>query len=297
MNIIADDIPLVNSVVFTNSSGGAFTYPTEQSELANGSQAYVTITSNESIQSVTIYNEGVRKNATSNIVIGSLSGNTVTVPVTINYTSISQGDEGVVIAVTKAGGATSAKYSSKTGGSTELVHFVKCNDLVPTLSDPSVTYPIVDSVQCYAIKLDTKARIVTNIINIGSIDSYTVQYSTLDGQLTFTTGLTTFEASKEVSTSQTLYNPTTSNYTIEVTRIANGRKASISTNVAIASIAPTITLSTTGRLISAPSPGQSHIITATSNQKMNSVSLQAPAGGGILGASFTCANQVPSVQA
>ena len=297
MSVATETLPTIQTATFTTIGGSSNSYPIGQTEVAEGNIAKLTITSDFPITKIIVYNEGACKetnpgNATTNItntlqlsdrIEYTVSDNqyTKTVLVTIANKGDNLGNPnfGAFVAVGKSGGAISPKFSTASAGSTDGVHTLKLNNLQPSLlTTPIITY---DAGSGYsAIKIGTTATITLPILNENILGDYTVSYSTSDGQLSIPNP-SQYNTSKIVGTSLTLYNITTANFSLFVKKTSNGRTNSISFNVGIASAAPEISLSFPAtRLISAPTPGQNHTITATSNQKLNSLSLSLPSGGG-----------------
>lgn len=265
LDIITESLPVVQSVVFT---GG---YPAGQTELAENNPIQLTVTSNSPISKITVYDEGACK-----FIEYDYTDNLLTKTINVQAASRTTGTYGAVVTVSKPGGATSAKYYSVNAGTTNMVNVVNLNNTSPILSSFVITYPSGFT----AIKNDTSASVSVNISNIGTLGDYEVTYSSPSSQLTIPSS-TTYQATKTVTTAWSGYNTTTSNYTITVKKVSNGKIVSQSTIVNIASIAPTITITLpAARLISSES-GQNHIITATANQNLKSLSLTQGLNGGV----------------
>jgi hypothetical protein len=264
VNVVTESLPVVQSVVFT---GG---YPVGQTELAENNPIRLTVTSDSPITSIIVYDENACKAITYNY-----TDNLFTKTINVQAAARTTGTYGAVVAVTKSGGAVSAKYYSETAGSVDGVNVMKLNNTVPLLSAFSIGYPSGFT----AIKTDTSATVGCTITNLGTLGDYEITYSSPGSQLTIP-NTTTYATSKTVTTAWSGYNVDTSNYTIFVKKTSNGRTASQSATVWIASVAPIINISLpANRLISSPS-GQQHIITATSNQNLKSLTLNPASGGG-----------------
>jgi len=264
VNVVTESLPVVQSVVFT---GG---YPVGQTELAENNPIRLTVTSDSPITSIIVYDENACKAITYNY-----TDNLFTKTINVQAAARTTGTYGAVVAVTKSGGAVSAKYYSETAGSVDGVNVMKLNNTVPLLSAFSIGYPSGFT----AIKTDTSATVGCTITNEGTLGDYEITYSSPGSQLTIP-NTTTYATSKTVTTAWSGYNVDTSNYTIFVKKTSNGRTASQSATVWIASVAPIINISLpANRLISSPS-GQQHIITATSNQNLKSLTLNPASGGG-----------------
>lgn len=302
LSLLTETLPAVQSSNFIAIGSNPTSYPLGQTEVAEGNIAQLTITSDYPITKIVVYNEDacsnvVVSNATTNIVSSTTYSDRIEYVVNdAQYTKTllvkiaNRGDSvqtlGAVIAVSKEGGATSPKFYTN-GGSTHTngTHYLQLNNIKPLFGTVSVAYPNGTT----AIKTDTTAIVTTPISNSGSLGAYTVLYSTSNGELSIP-NTSTYELAKTVSTTWSGYNITTGNFTLTVTRTANGTTNSVTFNVGIASIAPLISISLPAtRLISDVSPGKYHTITITSNQKLNSASLSAAAGGGswLSGTSFT----------
>ena len=278
VNVITESLPVIQSVVFT---GG---YPAGQTELAENNPIQLTVTSDSPITSIIVYDEGACKPITYNY-----TDNLFTKTINVQAAARTTGTYGAVVAVTKSGGATSVKYYSANAGNVDMVNVVNLNNIVPELSSFTIGYPSGFT----AIKSDTTASVGCIINNIGSLGGYEITYSSPGSQLTIPNP-TEYATSKTVTTSWSGYNISTNNYTILVKKISNGRTASQSTTVWIASVAPVINITLpANRLISSPS-GQAHIITATSNQNLKSLTLNPASGGGswLTSNSFNISNPV-----
>lgn len=265
VDVVTESLPVIQSVVFT---GG---YPVGQTELAENNPIQLTVTSDSPITSIIIYDEGACKPITYNY-----TDNLFTKTINVQAAARETGTYGAVVAVKKAGGATSVKYYSNSAGSVNMVNVVNLNNTVPTLSAFTIGYPSGFT----AIKSDTSATVGCTITNELSLGGYEITYSSPGSQLTIPNP-TNYATSKIVTTSWSGYNTSTNNYTILVKKISNGRTASQSATIWIASVAPVINITLpANRLISSPS-GQAHTITATSNQNLKSLTLSPASGGGV----------------
>ena len=250
--IVAGDSPAV-----IESANFIGTYPGSQTELKAGDTMQINVVTDVSITSIAwLGTEAI----TSGSFSASGSDNTFTV------TIADRGDtatlRGFTLNVTTSTGSTSANYVSTSHGTVELTDVVNCNDLRPTVSFGSVTYPASQT----AIKSGESAT-VANVV----ADYDSVLYSSPTNELTITnTG--TVENPKTVTYLAGTYNITTDNIRAVAHRDANNSTTTGNGRVWIAASAFTLNVSTqSARLRSGGNDGtseQSHTITITSSQNL-----------------------------
>ena len=187
---------------------------------------------------------------------------------------------GARVRVQKANGSYSAWFLTTSQGSTDGQYTVKLNNLYPSVSVSTITYP--GSQQ--ALK-DSEQATVSNTVTSFDVISYTSP----NGDLTITNSSTYETPTKTVTRSAGNYNISSNNFRITATRNANNAvTTNSSTVVKIAHTAPTLTVSVpAARLRTGGNDGtsaQSYTVTITATQQLLSApTLSVPAGGGTLG--------------
>ena len=178
---------------------------------------------------------------------------------------------GFRIRVKKASGAWSPWYNSTTGGSTELQHVIKLNNLHPTITLGAIAYPAGQ----LGLKGTESATVNHTITNYDTVDYSSTELTITDP--------TAYVPAKVVSRLSGSYNATLNNFTVKAKRTANGAETTAATVVGIANVAPVITINTpAARLRSGGNNGtavQAHEITLVSNQALvNTPSMNPPEG-------------------
>lgn len=258
-----DSAPAITSAIFTSG------YPGAQTEAKAGDQFNISVTADVGIVAYEIADFGAF--TASN---GVANGNTT---VTITARNVADrgttvSDRGFRIRVQKATGAWSEWYNSTQGGSANLVNVIRLNNLYPVITFGATTYPLNQA----ALKGAESAVVNHTITNADS-----ALYSS-SGQLSITNPLA-YQPAKTVTRISGTYNNSTPNFTVTAYRAANGAETTALRVVTIASVAPTIAITTpAARLRSGGSNGtavQNHVITITSNQALiEAPSMNAPAG-------------------
>lgn len=270
-NVTLDLPPVITSLTFT---GG---YPGSQTELKAGDTFQVTGTTDKAINQVEFQNYEAFQ-------FGQVvaSGTAFTVTGTI----ADRGDTAVArpgrVRVRDAGtGAYSATRDTNFGGgTTDGVHLVTLNDLRPSVSFGSVSYPGAQQ----ALKNSESAGVVNTITNADS-----VLYDSPTSELSIASP-TVISTPKVVTRIAGTYNVSTPNIRATATRNANNSVTAGSTVVNIAHVALQITVSTpAARLRSGGNDStsiQNHTITLSGNQQFltaPSVSPDAGSSGTFIG--------------
>jgi hypothetical protein len=173
-----------------------------------------------------------------------------------------------------AAGAYGATRDTNTGGgSTEGVNLIKLNNLHPTVTFGTITYPATQS----ALKSSETATCAVTLANLD-----TVAFDSPNSQLSITDP-TVIEATKTVTRIAGSYNVATNNLRCIATRAANAATTTAQEVVKIANVAAVITVSVpAARLRSGGNDGtsvQGHAVTITSDQELGAApSMTAPAG-------------------
>jgi len=263
--LVDQDTPA--TILSAEFTGG---YPGSQTELKAGDTFDVSIVTDVSIVSVQVDDFGAFDSGTFVV-----NGNNVGFTGTIADRGDVSTAYGMRIRVVKSTGSTSANYLSTSQGSVDGKDIVYLNDLHPTATFGTITYPATQQ----AIKTGENATVVNTIAN-----SDTVVYSSPNGDLTVTNP-TTVETPKTVTYLAGSYNISTPNLDVSANRAANDATTTDSTVVYVANVAPTLTVSNpAARLRSGGNDGtsiQNHSIGIVSSQNLISApTLQSDSGGG-----------------
>lgn len=256
------------NILGANFIGG---YPGTQTELKAGDTFDVSIVTDSIVDQVEIINIGAFisdtiavANTDNFVVTGTIAnrGNTVT-------------ESGFVIRVRKPSGSWSDTYVSALDGSVNGTNIVNLNNLYPTISFGTVTYPATQQ----AIKNGESAT-VQNTITDADIYNYTSQ----TGELSISNP-TTYESNKNVDYLSGGYNVSSDNIGVSATRSANDATSSDTSLVQIANSPATLTVvNGASRFRSGGNDGttiQNHTITIQSDQILPlSPTLESSPGGG-----------------
>ncbi|KKN37896.1 hypothetical protein LCGC14_0758760 [marine sediment metagenome] len=262
------DPPVIAALSFT---GG---YPGSQAELKENDTFQISVTADKSFDLVEIQNFGACKfdsiavtPGTSAVVTGTIDNEgttTVARPARVRVRD----------SVTGAFSATDDTNSG--GGTTDAVDLVFTNNLFPSVSIGSVTYPGGQQ----ALKGVEAATVVNTASNFDTI----VYDDPTTTELTIAS-LTTFENPKSVTRLGGTYNVTVNNFRITANRAANDATTVAQAVVNIANVAAAITVTEPAvRLRSGGNDGtseQTHVITITADQDLLSApTISAETGGG-----------------
>ena len=280
ISITQDSPPQITSAYFY---GGYPSIPAggNQTELKAGDTFNFHVDTDVPIVSIEIDNFGAFNASTTSVTAGT-SHNLTSRVIADRGTSVQA--LGARVRVQKANGSYSAWFLTTSQGSTDAQYTVKLNNLYPSISIGSITYP--NSQQ--ALK-DSEQATVSNTVSNFDLISYTSPNSDLS-----ITSSTSYQISKTVTRSAGNYNISTNNFRITATRNANNAVTiNSSTVVKIAHAAPTLTVSVpAARLRTGGNDGTStpsYTITITATQELISApTLSIPSGGGTwLGGGFS----------
>jgi hypothetical protein len=252
------------------------TYPGSQTELKAGDTFNFHVDTDVPITSIEIDNFGAFNASTTSVTAGT-SHNLTSRVIADRGTTVQA--LGAKVRVQKANGSYSDWFLTTSQGSTDAQYTVKLNNLYPSVSVSTITYP--GSQQ--ALK-DSEQATVSNTVTNYDVISYTSPNSDLT-----ITNSSSYETPKTVTRSAGNYNISTNNFRITATRNANNAvTTNSSTVVKIAHTAPTLTVSVpAARLRTGGNDGtsaQSYTVTITATQQLLSApTLSVPAGGGTLG--------------
>lgn len=264
--------PEIQTAIFTGN------YPGSQTELKAGDTFQLQIVSDVAVTAVQVDNYGV---SAGQSFTGLASNTTQTVTLTIANKGTTLQALGAKVRVQKATGSWSEYYLTESAGSTDKVNLINLNNLYPTVSIGTITYPASQG----ALKDVEEATVANTIANFD-----TISYVSSNGQLTITNS-TTMETPKTVTRLSGGYNISTNNLTITANRAANGSSSTQSTVVKIAHDTPTIAITLpAARLRSGGNNGttaQNHTVTVTANQQLAAAPTVTAGSGTWQGGGFT----------
>jgi len=264
--------PEIQTAIFTGN------YPGSQTELKAGDTFQLQIVSDVAVTAVQVDNYGV---SAGQSFTGLASNTTQTVTLTIANKGTTLQALGAKVRVQKATGSWSEYYLTESAGSTDKVNLINLNNLYPTVSIGTITYPASQG----ALKDVEEATVANTIANFD-----TISYVSSNGQLTITNS-TTMETPKTVTRLSGGYNISTNNLTITANRAANGSSSTQSTVVKIAHDTPTIAITLpAARLRSGgndDTTAQNHTVTVTANQQLAAAPTVTAGSGTWQGGGFT----------
>lgn len=267
-DVLYDSPPQLLSLEFTG------TYPGTQTELKLGDVISITGTTDKACT-------GIRMSD-----FGACGAQDVAFASTTNFTtSVTIANRGTVAQLLAARGSAKSvagaygptRDTDQGGGSTELQHVVKLNNLYPTVTWGAITYPATQG----ALKNVESATVA---VLLSDLD--TVLFSSPNGDLSVT-NTTLIETPKTVTRAAGNYNISTNNLRGVATRAANAATTTADTIVRIAHTAAAISVTEpAARLRSGGNNGtaaQNHTITITSTQQLaEAPTMSADVGGGTL---------------
>lgn len=270
--IAIDAPPVIQTATFT---GG---YPGSQTELKSADTYQINIVSDIPIIAIELADYGSYTYQTFSV--ASNTNHTVTGVIANRGTSVQS--LGAKVRVQKSTGSWSTYHLTESDGSADGVNLVKLNNIYPTVSCGTITYPASQG----ALKDSETATVVNTVTNYS-----TVSYTSPNGDLTITNP-STVETPKTVTRLSGNYNIASTNFTISANRAANNATSTASTVVYIAHVACTLAVTEPAtRLRSGGNDGtaaQDHTITITASQNLYAApTLVAGAQGTFQGAGFT----------
>lgn len=256
--------PTILTLAFTGS------YPGAQTELKAGDTFQVTGTTNVPAVGVQVsaFGAGIAQS------ISFASSTSFTVTITI----ADQGNTPQALIARMS----AVDSNAAVGPTFDTTNTVILNNLHPTVTFTGTTYPATQS----ALKGTEVASVAVTTANLDSI-----LFTSPNGDLSITAP-TVIAPSKLATRIAGSYNVATTNFSAVATRNANGATTTTNGVIAIANVAPTITVTTpAARLRSGGNNGttvQGHVITLTSDQQLASApTLLEGAGGGTFLASWS----------
>lgn len=276
-------------VVATATFVGNYPLSPTQTSYSAGRSISVTVTSADPFVQVEIVNDAgnacVQQMST---VFASTTTKTISA-----LTASGVGSRGVKLRIKNATGTWSNVFDSSSQGTTDHLHKIVLDNVLPTFSIASIGYPASQQ----ALKLTEQAEVFYS-----QTGTQEIQVAGIGTDLTITTPSPAVGAQILLNRNAagSTYNISTNNFTITAKRLTNDTSVSVSGIVQIAAVAPTITLigtHTMSRLRSGGAAGtgtsaQTYPITIASDQRLQASPVLTPGvgGGSLTGTSWTATN-------
>lgn len=265
ITVTIDAPPVISSATFTGS------YPGSQTELKQGDTFQLQVTADKDFDTVVVEDFGAAEADSIAVVVGMSA--TVTITVADRGTTPQQLAARVsVLDATTA--AASATYDTDTTGSVDGVNVLTLNNLFPTVSFGSPTYPGGQQ----ALKGAEQATVPVTLSDLDTVlfdDNGTGELVVTDPSV--------IEATKTVTRNGGTYNVSSNNLRATANRAANDATTVQSSLVQIANVAVTITVGApAARLRSGGNDGtaaQNHVITISGDQQLLSAPFMDPGAG------------------
>lgn len=266
VDITYDPPPAITTVEFT---GG---YPGAQTELKEDDTFSVSVQADKNFDQVWILDYEACKETITGVAVGTSaivsgiiddSGDTATLrPARVRVRDA-------------ATGAWSAAADTDAGGSVDGTNVVNCNNLRPSIAFGSIDYPLTQAA-LKNVESATVNHTVSDFDTVSYTDPTTAELSIANPA--------TYESAKSTTRSGGTYNVATNNFQISANRAANNATTAAATVVAIANVAPVITVTTpAARLRSGGNNGtsaQNYTIELQSDQQLLvTPTLSADTGG------------------
>lgn len=277
-------------VVATATFVGNYPLSPTQTSYSAGRSISVTVTSEDPFVQVEIVSDA--NNACAQQMSTVFAAPTTTKTISA-LTASGVGSRGVKLRIKNATGTWSNVFDSSSQGTTDHLHRIALDNVLPTFSITSIGYP--GSQQ--ALKLTEQAEVFYS-----QTGTQEIQVAGIGTDLTITTPSPAVGAQILLNRNAagSTYNISSNNFTITAKRLTNDTSVSVSGIVQIAAVAPTITLigtHTMSRLRSGGAVGtgtsaQTYSITIASDQRLQGSPVLTPGvgGGSLTGTSWTAAN-------
>ena len=254
-------------------------YPGSQSELKDNDQISIDITfDTNNVSQIQLTSSGyASSNQTKNVSPNSLSDSTT---ITIDTSVTSAQDQSIRLRAKTISGSWGDYHIS--------TNKVTVNNVGPTYSGYSVSYPTGRS----ALKDSETADVSLTISNIGSNPTYT--YSNPRSEVSIP-DVSVYSQTKTVTcTNPSVYNISSNNFSVSVNRAENNKTTSYSNVIKIVDTLPTLTVSGLPSVMKSgggenTSP-QTYTVTVTSNQRLESFTMDTAANAGTLTGSWNGSN-------
>jgi len=276
-------------VVATATFVGNYPLSPTQTSYSAGRSISVTVTSADPFVQVEVVNDA--GNACAQQMSAVFTSTTTK---TINVTTASGvGSRGIKVRIKNPTGTWSNVFDSSSQGTTDHLHKIVLDNVLPTFSITSIGYPASQQ----ALKLTEQAEVFYS-----QTGTQEIQVAGIGTDLTITTPSPAVGAKILLNrdTAGSTYNISSNNFTITAKRLTNDTSVSVSGIVQIAAVAPTITLigtHTMSRLRSGGAAGtgtsvQTYPITIASDQRLQASPVLTPGvgGGSLTGTSWTATN-------
>jgi len=264
VTIVTDSAPEITSAVFSGD------YPRSQTELKAGDRFDILIEADAEMSSIQVMDFGA---AEPQIILIAPPSAQASVTITVADRGAVPQAFGARIFGVNANGSAGQPFDTDSQGNTDGSHVVTLNNIQPSFSIGSVTYPSGQM----ALKASESA-----LVSVSGSDFDTVSFSSPNGELSVTDPFV-MESEKAVERIAGGYNVDTPNFIVTATRAANGAEFTNQGIVAIAHDAPSVSiLEPAARLRSGGNQGtsaQNHEISLIANQRLLEVpAISAPAG-------------------
>lgn len=254
-------------------------YPGSQTELKDNDQISIDVTfDTNNVSQIQLTSSGyASSNQTININPNSLSDSTT---ITIDTSVTSAQDQSIRLRARTISGSWGDYHIS--------VNTVTVNNAGPSYSGYSVSYPGGRS----ALKDTESADVSLTITDVGSSPSYT--YDNPRGEVTVP-DVSTYNQTKVVTcTNPGVYNITSNNFSVSVNRAENNKTTSYSNVIKIADTLPTLTVSGLPSVMKSGggenTTPQTYTVIVTSNQQLDSFTMDTAANAGTLTGSWSSSN-------
>lgn len=253
VSVSYNQLPKISSVTFIGDY--PITNSIKQTELKEDDKVSINIKTDKSIIKVEVADYGACKSQTFTVSgLTDINLNNVLIANRGNTAQLL----GVKLRVQSTDGGWSDWFSSESLGSIEKTNVINLNNLKPTVTISSITYPVGQE----ALKNSEQATVVNSASNYD-----TITYTSPNGDLSISNS-NVFEGNKVVTRIAGSYNVSANNFKISATRNANGSTTIVDKIVQIANVDPVINITEQyTRLISSPTGYQSWI-KLISNQKL-----------------------------
>jgi len=264
--------PVITALSFT---GG---YPGAQTELKEDDQFDIQLTADKNFDQVEVLDYEAGKSKV--IPVASTTSTTVTIDIADRGNTAVLRPARVRVRDASTGAYSASRDTDELGGSVDGTDLVNCNNLHPTVSISTISYPATQE----ALK-GAESATVSNTVS----DFTSVSYVDPTGTQLNIANPSTYESSKSVTRTGGSYNVSTPNFRIIANRAANDATSSAEDVVQIADADQVITVSpATARVRSGVSPGADTTITISSDQQLlNAPSMDPAAGRGTFQGSWS----------
>jgi len=258
--------PVITNVEFVNG------YPGSQTEVKANDTFDLEVTfdpNSPTPVSIEVADFGAMKYSIHNNITPDANHKVVITGTVDNTSNSVQSLPGRVRAKNDFGTFGAYRDTNATGGTTDGVHLIKCNDLHPTVIFGTITY---------SSGFDALKNTETATIAMTTSDLNTIAYSSPTNELTITDP-NLDESTKTVTRQSGDYNVSNANVKAIAIRTANNAQTTATTTVYIAHVLPTVWITENSARFQHDPNGKDYTVTIHSNQWLRAVpTLSAPEG-------------------